>query len=703
MTSSTPDNLMPVGSLWIGERLSWMERASIQSFLDLGHDYCLYAYGPVENMPENAVLGDAREIWDTNDIAIYKQANSPALHADIFRVKMVLQTGRVWVDTDVIALRPFTRDLEWFIGHERQDRLELGNAVMGMPSDSKTLETLHEFLTGTNPIPPWWNEGKRQRFLQDAANGNPSDMGDMPWGTAGPQALTFFASQSGEIEKAQEQNIFFPVTFQDRKALVEGKYTEVLNQRMNASQSLSVHLYSRWMRKFCSRNPSGYPPRDSWIGSWLEKKGYVDYDALNAGENAGDEPTPPPAAAEAAPVIETTTPENAPTEAAAEGSSPSKAEAPTDPKAKAPELVYTPEQEREYLEELDERKKLIPGGGNASKHGRVTIVTMAKDEGPYILEWVAYHHLLGFTDILVYTNDCTDGTDEILDALAAQGLVTRTDNIAWRNKPPQSRALHWAEYNPLKKASDWILVMDFDEFVVIKTPQGDVDSLIDAIELQGATGISLAWRFFGSNDLVQFEPGPVTERMTRAAPNNFSKGFGLKTFYKADPEFVMAIHRPYLNQKFARSPEGQNHPVNWLDSDGQMIDGKNVRWKFSQPRIDYTLVQLNHYGVKSHEEYLLRRMRGDVLDNHSKYDAQYFGIFDRNEVEDEAALAHVPRVKEYVEKLLKIDSIRAAADLVERHRQEKLTRIRQAKGYADQMAELETYQLDQAFATKRKK
>ncbi len=59
---------------------------------------------------------------------------------------------------------------------------------------------------------------------------------------------------------------------------------------------------------------------------------------------------------------------------------------------------------------------------NRSPHGQVTAVSMMKDEGPFLLEWIAHHHLaVGFTDILVYTNDCSDGTDDMLMRLEELG------------------------------------------------------------------------------------------------------------------------------------------------------------------------------------------------------------------------------------------------------------------------------------------
>ncbi len=34
-----------------------------------------------------------------------------------------------------------------------------------------------------------------------------------------------------------------------------------------------------------------------------------------------------------------------------------------------------------------------------------------KNEGPYIVEWIAYHRAIGVDNFLIYTNGCEDGTD----------------------------------------------------------------------------------------------------------------------------------------------------------------------------------------------------------------------------------------------------------------------------------------------------
>lgn len=51
-----------IQSLWVHGRLSPMERLCIRSFLAHGHEFHLYAYGPLEGVPEGTRVVDAREI-----------------------------------------------------------------------------------------------------------------------------------------------------------------------------------------------------------------------------------------------------------------------------------------------------------------------------------------------------------------------------------------------------------------------------------------------------------------------------------------------------------------------------------------------------------------------------------------------------------------------------------------------------------------
>ena len=83
------------------------------------------------------------------------------------------------------------------------------------------------------------------------------------------------------------------------------------------------------------------------------------------------------------------------------------------------------------------------------KH-RYTILSMMKDEGHCLLEWVAYHHLIGFDNICVYTNNCQDGTDDMLIRLQEMGYCQHFRNEVPKGKKPQPHALWLAGKNPAR-------------------------------------------------------------------------------------------------------------------------------------------------------------------------------------------------------------------------------------------------------------
>ena len=59
---------------------------------------------------------------------------------------------------------------------------------------------------------------------------------------------------------------------------------------------------------------------------------------------------------------------------------------------------------------------------------KITAVTTPKNEGAFLLEWIAYHKLIGFTDIVILSNDCEDGSAIMLDHLSKPGEITHVRN-----------------------------------------------------------------------------------------------------------------------------------------------------------------------------------------------------------------------------------------------------------------------------------
>ncbi|NRB05188.1 MAG: glycosyltransferase family 2 protein [Rhodobacteraceae bacterium] len=235
-----------------------------------------------------------------------------------------------------------------------------------------------------------------------------------------------------------------------------------------------------------------------------------------------------------------------------------------------------------------------------------------RNEAAFLLEWLAHHKAVGLDHALVFTNDCQDGTDKMLDRLQELGHVTHVRNDGPYDKGGiQFTALKAAAKTKLVKQADWILPLDIDEFVNIHTGDGTFADLHAA--LPDATAITLTWRLFGNAGVARYEDANVTDTFTRCAPTVFFwpwRAAMFKTLYRNDGTYKKpGVHRP-------RDPDhGKLADAKWFDGEGRALDDQfKTRRIFSQyGRSNHALVQLNHYPLGAMESYVLKADRGRAV------------------------------------------------------------------------------------------
>lgn len=290
---------------------------------------------------------------------------------------------------------------------------------------------------------------------------------------------------------------------------------------------------------------------------------------------------------------------------------------------------------------------------------RTTIVTTMKNEAPFILEWLAYHRAIGVDGFLIYTNDCTDGTDTFLSLLAEKGLVQHRDNpYRQMGLKPQHAALQAAEDEPLMQGCDWGICMDVDEFLNIRIGDGTLPALYAA--MGAANMISATWRLFGNSGISAYEDRFVTEQFTACAPEVIRKphqAWGFKTLFRTiDLYKKLGVHRP----KGLRPDLWQE--VRWLNGSGRPMPRTMFRngWRSTTETFGYDWVQLNHYAARSAESFLVKRDRGRV--NHVDRDQglNYWFRMNHNAAEDRSIQRMIPRARAEWERLMADPDIRAA-------------------------------------------
>lgn len=243
---------------------------------------------------------------------------------------------------------------------------------------------------------------------------------------------------------------------------------------------------------------------------------------------------------------------------------------------------------------------------------RVTVVASMRNEGPFIVEWVTWYRMLGFTNIVVVTNNCTDHSPELLDALEAVHWIThlRCD------VPPGKRITHRklaaaAEHKAVRRA-DWLLVCDVDEFLVIHKGTGRIAELIGT-KVGDVPFLAMAfnWRVFGTGGVERFEDRPVHQQFVFGLPLVRSLSNQIKVLHRQPRWFkALAEHGPrgWNLQRYGRSlTEDGMYLVN---AKGDRVpswnpDGAYIR-RTPRGLSTHDVAQMNHYMLRSAESFSLK-------------------------------------------------------------------------------------------------
>lgn len=271
---------------------------------------------------------------------------------------------------------------------------------------------------------------------------------------------------------------------------------------------------------------------------------------------------------------------------------------------------------------------------------KATAILTLRNEGAFLIEWLAHHRAVGFTDFLVLSNDCDDGTDAMLDRLEAMGWLRHLRNDGPHEGGVQWAAMKLAERHPLVRGADWLMTLDIDEFVNIHVGDHALGALLAA--LPEADAITLTWRLFGNCGQVRFEDRPVTETFVHAAPEVMPwpwRAFMFKTLYRNSGAYrKLGVHRP-------RGPvDGKADRMRWFEGSGRELPARFRRQQIFTPfgRKVYGLAQLNHYPLGAMESYILKRDRGRAVHGADALGLDYWTERNWCQVEDRSIEATAP-------------------------------------------------------------
>ena len=179
-------------------------------------------------------------------------------------------------------------------------------------------------------------------------------------------------------------------------------------------------------------------------------------------------------------------------------------------------------------------------------------------------------------------------------------IVTVIDFRGFRGSKggPQMDA-YYNCYKENKNKCDWISFFDIDEYLILDSNYNTLQQLLDNSRYENCEGISLNWKIFHDNNLLEYKNISIMKRFTGLKKNLFENTTKL-------------IARGKLSDNLKKSYSA--HTL-WYDIKLCNTLGKRITYRFWRTPPSYNYAYLNHYYTKSIGEFCNKIKKGNVYYN----------------------------------------------------------------------------------------
>lgn len=240
----------------------------------------------------------------------------------------------------------------------------------------------------------------------------------------------------------------------------------------------------------------------------------------------------------------------------------------------------------------------------------LAVCAIAKDEGDYFEEWIEWHLKMGVEKFYIYDNESTDKTRAVLQPYIDSGVV---EYIFF---PGQKKQL--AAYDDCfarhRYDTRWLAFIDIDEFIV---PIKDT-SVTDFLKrMEDFPAVEINWLVYGSNGELKKSPQPVMERFTRHSLPGHPLNHHVKSI---------------VNPRRVYNMIGC-HEAARIDGKAADPHGRPVKISFRDRAPQQDVIRINHYAIKSREEFVEKQNRGRASGKQRPVPDSYFTQYDLNDLE----------------------------------------------------------------------
>jgi len=234
---------------------------------------------------------------------------------------------------------------------------------------------------------------------------------------------------------------------------------------------------------------------------------------------------------------------------------------------------------------------------------KFAVVCTARNEGVYLIDWIAYHKAIGFEHIFLYTNNNDDESDILLDILSREGIISLFRNKVGVGRLAQYKAYgHAHQILPDVLDYKWTAVIDLDEYVRFDSSR--YQSLEHYIEWQDEYDpdcIQLPWITHSPNRNAVFEDRPIIDRFPNAVSSQIIQDIN---WTHLNCKSIFRINK-FLHNKFHFPRDIEPRRFTWEDR--IYYPGAELYRESSYHKSVNPNAWVDHHYFKSVEEYLIRK------------------------------------------------------------------------------------------------
>lgn len=241
----------------------------------------------------------------------------------------------------------------------------------------------------------------------------------------------------------------------------------------------------------------------------------------------------------------------------------------------------------------------------------LSICAIAKNEGPYLVEWIEWHLLKGVDKFYIYDNESTDGTKEILQPYIDRGIVEYSYWPGYR----QQLAAYDNCLLRYRYSTRWLAFIDIDEFIV---PVKDTSIPLFLQRFENRPAVEINWLIYGSGGARQKEERPVMQRFKHHSRPKHLLNRHVKSIVNPRMVFNMiGCHEAARIKGFAADSHGNEIRRNFRDREPQQ-----------------DVIRINHYAVRSYQEFQEKQARGRASGKKREVTQDYFKQYDLNDIKE---------------------------------------------------------------------